>query len=476
MPVVQWYRNLSLVARFTWTGLALTIIVGSLVALVVGQGIERAALEHEAWSVSETVAQTLGPAIAASDFEVGDHLARAEEIRRAEEDLAGHSRIRELRIWSADSTLIFGPELEMIGFGYERNPALNRALRGEVASVPVLVPGMIGDQFDAGLQTFAPIRARDASVLGAFEIQHSTVAVTDRIHAGLRTLWLSVTGGLLLLYFGLFGIVKRASAELEWHHREVIALTSRREIDRMKAEFASTVSHELRAPLTSLIGYSELLVSRGSQHGQDYEWAEQILRQSKRLSELLDDVLGASMIADSAMMLTPRTLDVPAIVARAIGALPGITPTIAIEAALPPNLPSILGDREKLMQILTNLLTNAVKYSPDGGEIRISAAEVNGRLRLSVIDHGLGIAQNDLPRLFERFHRIHARTNPEIHGTGLGLYISRGLAELQGGILWGESQGLGMGSAFHLELPLAPAEDIAPATVGRPSLAIGAAP
>jgi signal transduction histidine kinase len=214
--------------------------------------------------------------------------------------------------------------------------------------------------------------------------------------------------------------------------------------------------------------------SRGSQHGQDHDWAEQILQQSERLSELLDDVLSASMIADSAMILTPRALDVPAIVAREIGALPAITPTIAIEAALPPNLPSILADREKLMQILMNLLTNAVKYSPDGGEIRISAAEVNGRLRLSVIDHGLGITQDDLPRLFERFHSIHARTNPEIHGTGLGLYISRGLAELQGGILWGESQGLGMGSAFHLELPLAPADEIARATVGRASLAIGA--
>ena len=108
-------------------------------------------------------------------------------------------------------------------------------------------------------------------------------------------------------------------------------------------------------------------------------------------SELLDDVLSASMIADSVMLVTSRALDVSAVVARAIGALPGITPTIAIEASLPTNLHPIVADREKLMQILTNLLTNAVKYSPDGGEIRISAAAVNGRLRLSVIDHGLGI-------------------------------------------------------------------------------------
>ena len=133
-----------------------------------------------------------------------------------------------------------------------------------------------------------------------------------------------------------------------------------------------------------------------------------------------------------------------------------------------------MADREKLLQILTNLLTNALKYSPDGGEIRVSGAVVNGRLRLSVLDHGLGMSSDDLPRLFQRFYRLHSRSNPNIHGTGLGLYISRGLAELQGGILWGESQGPGIGSTFHLELPLAPNPDGSAASVVRPRLAMGA--
>jgi signal transduction histidine kinase len=151
-----------------------------------------------------------------------------------------------------------------------------------------------------------------------------------------------------------------------------------------------------------------------------------------------------------------------------------VAPTITIATDLPPNLPPVLADREKLQQILTNLLSNAVKYSPDGGEVRVSAAIVNGRLRLSVIDHGLGISPAELPRLFERFHRVHARSNPEIHGTGLGLYISRGLAELQGGILWAESEGPGLGSIFHLELPLAPAHDAARSPIARPRLAVEA--
>jgi signal transduction histidine kinase len=311
-------------------------------------------------------------------------------------------------------------------------------------------------------------------VLGAYEIQHATNAIGERIHEELQVLWVSIAGGLLVLYAGLFGIVKRASSELEWHHREVAALSSRREIDRMKSEFASTVSHELRAPLTSLIGYSELLLTRGPKNGLEREWAEQIHRQSERLGELLDDVLSASMIEDRAVVVTPRVLELSGVVSRTIASLPRAAGAISIATDLPPNLPPVMADRDKLQQILTNLLGNAVKYSPDGGEIRVSAALVNGRLRLSVIDRGLGISQSELPRLFERFHRVHARSHPEIHGTGLGLYISRRLAELQGGELWAESPGQGMGSSFHLELPLAPAAEGSASAIARPRLAVGA--
>ena len=475
MSVLQWYRNLSLVARFTGAGLALTVVVGGLLVVLVGQRIERSAMEHEAWSVSETVAQVLGPAIAASDFDAGDHVARAQEIAWAEDALNGDSRIRTLRIWSADGTLLFGPDTEMVGTQFQRTPMLARALDlGEVTWSHVLVPDLRTENYAAGLQTFAPIRARDGSVLGAYEIQHTTKTIAERIHDALRTLWISVAGGLLFLYAVLFGIVKRASSELEWHHREVAELSSRREIDRMKSEFASIVSHELRGPLTSLIGYSELLLSRGPKKGPEHEWAERIHRQSERMEELLDSVLKASMAEESAGAVSVRAVDLPSIVARTVANLPSAEPNPAIVTDLSPSLRPILADREKLEQILTNLLSNAVKYSPEGGEIRISAAPVNGRLRLSVIDHGLGMRPGDLSRLFQRFHRIHVRSHPEIRGTGLGLYISRRLAELQGGHLWAESQGPGLGSVFHLELPLVPASEAVSTALSQPRLAVGA--
>src|SRR4051794_9574596 len=130
--MAKWYRNLSLVARFTGTGLVLTVLVGGIVATVVGQTLERSALDHEAWSVSEIVGQVLGPAIAGSDFEASDHIARAEEIARALEGIVGDSRVRELRIWSADGILVFGPDLDEVGFRYRRVAALDRALQGEI--------------------------------------------------------------------------------------------------------------------------------------------------------------------------------------------------------------------------------------------------------------------------------------------------------------------------------------------------------
>jgi two-component system phosphate regulon sensor histidine kinase PhoR len=192
------------------------------------------------------------------------------------------------------------------------------------------------------------------------------------------------------------------------------------------------------------------------------------------MEELLDSVLKASMAEESAVAVSVRAVDLPSIVARTIANLPSAEPNPTIVTDLSPGLPPILADREKLEQILTNLLINAVKYSPAGGEIRIGAAPVNGRLRLSVIDRGLGMRPGDLSRLFQRFHRIHVRSHPEIRGTGLGLYISRRLAELQGGHLWAESQGPGLGSVFHLDLPLVPASEAVPTTVSQPRLAVGA--
>jgi signal transduction histidine kinase len=115
----------------------------------------------------------------------------------------------------------------------------------------------------------------------------------------------------------------------------------------------------------------------------------------------------------------------------------------------------VQADPDKLTQVLTNLVSNAIKYSPQGGAVTISAAEGTGIVYLSVADEGLGLPPEEVPRLFGRFHRIADRSRRRIRGTGLGLYITKHLVELQGGRIWAESPGAGLGSTFHVELLVA---------------------
>ena len=118
----------------------------------------------------------------------------------------------------------------------------------------------------------------------------------------------------------------------------------------------------------------------------------------------------------------------------------------------------MLADSDKLTQVLTNLVSNAIKYSPEGGAVTIGAEAVDGKIHLSVADEGLGLPPEEMPRLFGRFHRVEHSDCSSIPGTGLGLYITKQLVELQGGRIWAESPGPGLGSTFHFELPMAVAE------------------
>ena len=159
------------------------------------------------------------------------------------------------------------------------------------------------------------------------------------------------------------------------------------------------------------------------------------------------------------MLLRLRPLALPAAVERALAPLVGQGTADRIETRYQEPLPAVLADPEKLAQILTNLVSNAVKYSPAGGAVILSVQAGEGVVRVSVADDGLGIPGEEMPRLFGRFHRISDPARREIGGSGLGLYITKGLVELQGGRIWAESAGPGQGSTFHVELPVAAPEE-----------------
>jgi signal transduction histidine kinase len=182
-------------------------------------------------------------------------------------------------------------------------------------------------------------------------------------------------------------------------------------------------------------------------------WTQTMYGESLRLTQIVDDLLDLSRIEAGRITIDPVPVDPRDVVERALAPFEAGPDGARLAREYADNLPLIQADSAKLGQVLTNLLSNAIKYSPDGGPIIVRIGRAGQSVRFSVVDQGLGIPAEELRRLFERFYRIQESDRGGIRGTGLGLYISKQLVELHEGRIWAESEGLGKGSTFTLELP-----------------------
>ncbi len=234
-----------------------------------------------------------------------------------------------------------------------------------------------------------------------------------------------------------------------------------REVDRLKHEFVSIVSHELRTPLTSILGYTELLLARTFDPNDQRQFVQTVHQQAEHLAKLVEDLLSVSRIEAGTMQLSRWRIALDQIINQLTAQI-GALDRHKLVIQLADQLPAAYIDRDKIWQVLFNLLTNAIKYSPDGGEITLSVHHATtlpadhppGRwLLVQVRDQGIGIAPEDLPRIWERFYRVDNTNTRRIGGTGLGLSIARALVELHGGRIWVESE-VGRGSIFSFTLPI----------------------
>ena len=234
-----------------------------------------------------------------------------------------------------------------------------------------------------------------------------------------------------------------------WLHR---ALERLREFDRLKDEFIAVISHELRTPLTSVYGAAITLQKRDV-HGKTRDSLLAIVSdEAARLARLLDDVLSASRLDAQTERFDIVPTDPTAVARSAVEAVrPRLPANLELELVSEPDLPRVAADEDKLRQILVNLRENAIKYSPDGGRIEIALSRHDSVVRFNVRDEGIGIAEDELTQIFERFHRVDPNM---MGGTGLGLYISRRLVEGMRGRMWVSSTE-GEGSTFSFELPIA---------------------
>ena len=232
-------------------------------------------------------------------------------------------------------------------------------------------------------------------------------------------------------------------------------VSSLKELDEMKTQFVSSVSHELRTPLTSIRGYLEALIEHeaGELTEEQQEYAEIAYRNAGRLERLIEDLLTLSKLEGGRVRLNLGRVDVTALVGR-LGEdfLPRAQATniaLAIEAS---DELTVEGDSDRILQVVANLVSNAIKFTPSGGDVRIEADRMGDEfVRIAIHDSGVGIPATELPQLFERFFR--ASTSGGIEGTGLGLAISRELVELHRGTLTARSQP-GEGTTFTVTLPI----------------------
>ena len=225
-------------------------------------------------------------------------------------------------------------------------------------------------------------------------------------------------------------------------------------LDHTKTEFLSIVSHEFRTALTGIQGFSELIRDGGLETDEVRAYGGYIFNDADRINRLIGDMLDLDRMESGRMSMRSGDVDINEVLSEAIARAGTSVATVEFHADFDPRLPIVAGDRDRLIQVVSNLVNNAVKYSPDGGKVTLSTRGEGGFALVSVTDTGLGIPPDEIGHVFERFRRVRSGAAQSIPGTGLGLTIVKQIVEMHGGKIWVESA-VGHGSAFHFTIPLA---------------------
>jgi signal transduction histidine kinase len=234
-------------------------------------------------------------------------------------------------------------------------------------------------------------------------------------------------------------------------------LTEERLLEQMRSDFVATVSHELRTPLAAIYGAAVTIRRPDLELGQEMQdrLLAVIAEESDRLAQIVNDVLLASHLDSGQLQLHIETVDAAKVTQGVVDAARTHLPDgITIELDADRTLPPVAADEQQLRQVLVNLVENAVKYSPDGGPVKVRLTKQARHVQWAVSDEGLGIPPTERRRVFEKFYRLDPNMTQGIGGTGLGLYICRELVRRLEGRIWVDSND-GKGSTFFVEIPIA---------------------
>jgi PAS domain S-box-containing protein len=281
----------------------------------------------------------------------------------------------------------------------------------------------------------APVKGRGGDVIGGLFFGHSEpgrfTAVHERIVVGIAA-WAAIA----LENASLYERVQEAS--------------------RLKDDFLASLSHELRTPLNAIVGYVRMLQSGMVPPDKQQRAVDTISRNATSLTQIVEDVLDISRIVSGKIRLNVQDVDLPQVVRNAIDVIAPAADAkgVRIETIVDPGAAPISGDPERLQQVLWNLLSNSVKFTPRGGKVQVRLERVNSHIELTVSDTGIGIPLEFLPHVFERFRQAEGGTTRERGGLGLGLSIARQLIEMHGGTIEASSAGANQGATFRIKVPL----------------------
>ncbi len=290
----------------------------------------------------------------------------------------------------------------------------------------------------------APVRSASGNVLGGLFFGHPDPGVfherDERLIAGLAA----------------HAAIAVDGARLYREAQE--ARTAAEAANRVKDEFLATLSHELRTPLTAIVGWAHLLQRGQLAPAEMARAVDTIIQSSTAQNQIIDELLDVSRIVTGKLQLDLRPVDIAAVVKAAVAT---VTPAasakgIRLQLIQNPSGTTVMGDPERLQQVFWNLFSNAIKFTPKNGRVRVSVEAIGSNVEVVVTDTGQGIDAEFLPRVFDRFTQNDSSSTRRARGLGLGLSIARQLTELHGGSIQAESPGLGHGATFTAKFPRSP--------------------
>jgi signal transduction histidine kinase len=258
-----------------------------------------------------------------------------------------------------------------------------------------------------------------------------------------------------VLLLGLWRVIEQSHRAARETYREI------EQLSKLRSEFVSIVSHEFRTPLTGIQGFSEIMRDEEMTPAQTREYAGDINRDARRLARLITDMLDLDRMESGQMTFNAEPVDFNRIVAETAAQFRLSADDHPIGLDLDTQLPLLMGDADRLTQVVNNLVSNAMKYSPNGGAVELRTVRSESSVTLTVRDHGTGIPADMLEAIFDRYSRVLTSETRGVPGIGLGLPIVRQIVQLCDGKVWATSE-LGQGAVLHVELPLVEAAAIAP--------------